>query len=146
MIENALQLAAEAHKGQTDKSGNPYIFHPLRVGIKLFELEADADLACAGFLHDVVEDNSALSVHGIEVEFGSKVADLVGLVTRNEGETYEEYITRALSDRQSALIKLVDVIDNLRPGCPDSLRERYRKTLAKIEAILPDKYVEYVQR
>ncbi len=56
IIEKAYRVASEAHKDQKRKSGEPYIIHPLCVGIILAELEMDKETIAAGILHDVVED------------------------------------------------------------------------------------------
>ena len=56
LIEKAYQEAAEAHKDQLRKSGEPYIIHPLCVAIILADLEMDKETIAAGLLHDVVED------------------------------------------------------------------------------------------
>ena len=56
LIEKAYQEAAEAHKEQLRKSGEPYIIHPLCVAIILADLEMDKETIAAGLLHDVVED------------------------------------------------------------------------------------------
>ena len=56
MIEKAYQIAKNAHEGQLRKSGEPYIIHPLCVGIILADLEMDKETIVAGILHDVVED------------------------------------------------------------------------------------------
>ena len=56
MIEKAYKIASDAHKDQKRKSGEPYIIHPLCVGIILADLELDKESIAAGLLHDVVED------------------------------------------------------------------------------------------
>ena len=56
MIQKAYQVAKEAHKDQKRKSGEPYIIHPLCVGIILADLELDKETIVAGLLHDAVED------------------------------------------------------------------------------------------
>ena len=56
LIEKAYRVAADAHKDQKRKSGEPYIIHPLCVAIILADLELDKESIAAGLLHDVVED------------------------------------------------------------------------------------------
>ena len=80
MIEKAYQVAAEAHKDQKRKSGEPYIIHPLCVGIILADLEMDKETIAAGLLHDVVED-TVMTYDEIKEEFGEEVAQLVDGVT-----------------------------------------------------------------
>ena len=81
LIRKAYEVADRAHEGQMRKSGEPYIIHPLCVGIILADLEMDKETIAAGILHDVVED-TAMSVEDIEHEFGVDVALLVDGVTK----------------------------------------------------------------
>ena len=81
LIEKAYQEAAEAHKEQFRKSGEPYIIHPLCVAIILADLEMDKETIAAGLLHDVVED-TILTKEQIEESFGADVALLVDGVTK----------------------------------------------------------------
>jgi GTP pyrophosphokinase len=81
LIEKAYNQASEAHQGQLRKSGEPYIIHPLCVGIILADLEMDKETIAAGLLHDVVED-TICTKEEIEKSFGSDVALLVDGVTK----------------------------------------------------------------
>ena len=81
MIEKAYRVADKAHEEQKRKSGEPYIIHPLCVGIILADLEMDKETIAAGILHDVVEDTN-MSVEDIRTEFGDDVALLVDGVTK----------------------------------------------------------------
>ncbi len=81
LIEKAYKLADEAHKTQVRKSGEPYIIHPLCVGIILADLEMDKETIAAGLLHDVVEDTIFTSEE-LEQQFGADVALLVDGVTK----------------------------------------------------------------
>jgi GTP pyrophosphokinase len=91
-VAAALQLAAQAHAGQTRKSGEPFITHPLEVTRILAEMRADTDSLIAGLLHDTVEDTEAVSFDDIEARFGTAVRRIV------EGETKISKITRASPD------------------------------------------------
>lgn len=78
MIEKAIEVATEAHRGQKRKgSGIPYIFHPLCVGAILAENHCCVDVIVAGILHDTIEDTS-LTAKKIGEMFGSEVERLVG--------------------------------------------------------------------
>ena len=81
LIEKAYHLADDAHKGQARKSGEPYIIHPLCVGIILADLEMDKETIAAGLLHDVVEDTLYTDDELREI-FGADVALLVDGVTK----------------------------------------------------------------
>ena len=81
MIEKAFDIAYHAHEGQCRKSGEPYIIHPLWVGIILADLELDKETIVAGILHDVVED-TVMTEEEITKVFGEEVALLVDGVTK----------------------------------------------------------------
>jgi hypothetical protein len=107
-LERAIALAAEAHTGQKDKAGKPYILHPLRV---MLAQQSD-DARIVAVLHDTVEDTgltiSALSKEG----FPARILDAILSVSRNEGETYDDFIARALKNPIGRLVKKADLEDN----------------------------------
>lgn len=132
LIEKAYQKAAEAHRDQRRKSGEPYIIHPLCVAIILADLELDKETLAAGLLHDVVED-TIWTKEGIEEEFGEDVALLVDGVTKltalqlttdSAGKTQEQLDIQAQNlrkmflamakDIRVILIKLADRLHNMR--------------------------------
>ena len=83
-IEKAYELANEAHEGQTRKSGEPYIIHPVEVAeIVAVELKLDANTVIAAFLHDVVED-ADITMEEIEERFGKRVRELVQSETEDK--------------------------------------------------------------
>ena len=81
LLRRAYAYAAEKHDGQTRRSGEPYITHPLAVATILTELEMDDATLVAGLLHDVVED-CGVSREQLAAEFGGEIADLVDGVTK----------------------------------------------------------------
>ncbi|MCA9645870.1 MAG: HD domain-containing protein, partial [Myxococcales bacterium] len=80
-IHRAFEVGDEAHVGQTRKSGEPYITHPLAVATILAEMRLDEETICAAILHDVLEDTE-VGRATIAGEFGETVADLVDGVTK----------------------------------------------------------------
>jgi GTP pyrophosphokinase len=60
MLAKVIAIAALAHSGRKDKSGHPEILHPMRVGMKFYEMGEKDAVVYAGFLHDVVEDTNVL--------------------------------------------------------------------------------------
>ncbi len=130
MIEKAYQVAAQAHKNQVRKSGEPYIIHPLCVAIILADLELDKETIVAGLLHDVVED-TIMTDEEIRTEFGSDVALLVDGVTKLEqlplsregandsrlemqAENLRKMFLAMAKDIRVILIKLADRLHNMR--------------------------------
>ena len=76
LVKKAYEFAAEAHKGQMRKTGDPYIEHPLQVALILARVQLDANSLAAALLHDVPE-NCGIPVEKLEARFGPEVAKLV---------------------------------------------------------------------
>jgi len=81
LVQLAYDYAAEAHKGQTRKSGEPYIIHPLAAAHFLADMHIDPVIVVATLLHDVPEDTDR-SLDEIEKNFGSEVSSLVRGITK----------------------------------------------------------------
>ena len=122
-VRDAYALAAEAHKKQRRKTGEPYIIHPIAVArIVAEELELGANPVIAAFLHDVVEDTD-YTIEDIRERFGDDVAFLVGVVTKQKKEKYEkskqvdnyrQILASVQYDVRAILIKLADRLHNMR--------------------------------
>jgi len=107
-IERAVAIAAEAHTGQIDKAGAPYLLHPLRL---MLQMETTEDRIVAA-LHDVVED-SDWSLECLRREgFSRVIIEAIDSVTRRQSETYEEFVLRAAQNSIGRRVKLADLRDN----------------------------------
>lgn len=108
-LERAIQIAAQAHAGQFDKAGQPYILHPLRVMLRV-----DSELErMAAVLHDVVED-TAVTLVELETEgFPPAVLHAVQALTKRPGETRLEAAARAAQDPVALVVKLADNAENM---------------------------------
>ncbi len=109
-LEKAIRIATQAHGEQQDKSGRPYILHPLRVMMSM----ATEQEMIAAVLHDVVEDNQHWSFERLGQEgFPADIIQTLDHLTRRSDEPYEEYILRAASHPIARKIKLADLRDNM---------------------------------
>jgi len=108
-LERAIEIAVEAHKGQKDKAGIPYVLHPLRL---MFKMESNNE-KIAALLHDVVED-SDWTLDDLKKEgFNSDVIEAVSLLTRDEKDSYDEFVQKTVSNPISKNVKIADINDNL---------------------------------
>ena len=143
MIEKAYKVAAEAHKDQKRKSGEPYIIHPLCVAIILADLEMDKETIAAGLLHDVVED-TVMTLDELTKEFGPEVAFLVDGVTKLtqlnwdkdkveiQAENLRKMFLAMAKDIRVIIVKLADRLHNMRTGQywkPEKQKEKARETM-----------------
>ena len=109
LLEKAVSIALEAHKGKKDKAGAPYILHPLRV---MFQMETEEEMIAA-VLHDVLEDAAITPDQLREMGFSERVLKALDSVTKRAGEEYEDYVRRAASHPIGKKIKLADLRDNM---------------------------------
>jgi len=121
-IRKAYEVAERLHEGQTRKSGDPYITHPLAVATILAELGMTAPTLCAALLHDTVED-TAYTLEELRSDFGDEVVHLVDGVTKldkvNYGDTAQSETIRKMvvamsRDIRVLVIKLADRLHNMR--------------------------------
>jgi len=106
--QKAFELAVKAHAGQVDKSGQPYIFHPMAVAAE-FKTSLERMVA---ILHDVVEDTKVTQAE-IDAKFPSQVAGAVKAITHLKGETNVDYLARCAKNPTAKAVKIADVKHNL---------------------------------
>ena len=121
----ARKIAAKKHAGQTDKQGVPYIEHPVRVAARL----DDPKLKVVALLHDILEDTDMTAEELLKEGISRECVDMVQLLTRKEDQNYRDYILSVKAHPEIIPVKLADLQDNLRPGCPPALRKRYEEAL-----------------
>jgi (p)ppGpp synthase/HD superfamily hydrolase len=109
LLERAISIAVEAHRGQKDKNGKPYILHPISVMGKV-DTESEKIVAV---LHDVVEDTDWTFDDLKKEGFPQEIIDALDGVTKREGEEYEDFVNRSAKNPISRRIKLADLEDNM---------------------------------
>lgn len=135
----AVQIAADAHLGQFDKSNTPYIYHPLRLMLRANGREEKM----VAVLHDVIEDSDWTFERLQREGFSRAVLRALEHLTRRADERYEEFIERVTRDRLAMRVKLLDLADNsdrsrlAAPTEHDLARyEKYRRATEVIERAL----------
>ena len=145
IIERAYAVAERAHEGQSRKSGDPYITHPLAVATILAELGMTPVTIAAALLHDTVEDTT-YSLDALEEDFGAEVAKLVDGVTKldkvsygdaAQAETVRKMIVAMARDIRVLVIKLADRLHNARTWRYVSQASAQRKAQETLEIYAP---------
>lgn len=124
LLKKAYVFAAQAHKGQTRRSGEPYLSHSLEVANMLADMKLDKTTLAAGLLHDVLEDTDATAVE-LAQAFGKEITHLVEGVTKisrvqesspeaRQAESIRKIILTMTDDLRVIFIKLADRIHNLK--------------------------------
>ena len=107
LTKKALRIAYDAHHGQRDKSGGPYIFHPYH----LAEQMKDEITTCVALLHDVAEDTE-ITFQQLAKEFPEEIIVPLKLLTHEKGADYLEYIENLRKDPVAKAVKLADLEHN----------------------------------
>lgn len=132
LLEKALSIALQAHKGQQDKAGKPYILHVLRVMMAVNK----TDEKIVALLHDAIEDSN-ITFQDLEKEsFPQFVIEAVKLLTKTNHQDYIEYIRNIQKNEIAKSVKISDLNDNMnlkrikQLSDKDRLRmEKYKKAL-----------------
>ena len=142
LTKKAMRIAFDAHYGQTDRGGTPYICHPLHVADEM----RDETTTVIALLHDVLEDTE-LTREDLEKEgIPEDIISSVELLSRDKSAPYSEYIDKILSsgNRNAVLVKHADLLHNTdesrteHGSLPKRLSERYKAALIKVEQFLKD--------
>ena len=110
MLDKMLVLCTNAHHGQFDKGGRPYILHPLRV--MSFLKTDDEELQCIALGHDVIEDTKTTYKDLTEAGISQRVQDGIRALTKVPGETYDEYKERVFASKDAMTVKMCDLRHN----------------------------------
>lgn len=136
-LDTTLMLAVRAHYGRTDKGGQPYILHPIRIMMRQTTLEARQ----VALLHDVIEDTDMTLDHIREYGFSEVVIEAMDAITRRPDEPYlSEYIERVALNRIATAVKIDDLLDNMDPTRlvvvtakdQDRIDHRYKPALQRL--------------
>ncbi|MEM8815495.1 MAG: bifunctional (p)ppGpp synthetase/guanosine-3',5'-bis(diphosphate) 3'-pyrophosphohydrolase [Pseudomonadota bacterium] len=122
-VARAYEFSADAHEGQTRKTGEPYITHPVAVAHSLGRMHLDVEAIVAALLHDVVEDTDA-TLDDLSERFGEEVAALVDGVSKldqiqfrsraeAQAESFRKMMLAMIEDIRVILVKLADRLHNM---------------------------------
>jgi (p)ppGpp synthase/HD superfamily hydrolase len=143
LIRRAYDVAASWHQGQTRRSGDPYITHPLAVATILAELGADDEMLCAALLHDTVED-TACTLAALSGQFGAEVAALVAGTSAldqlkgRRGRNLSEVLAAVRSaDTRVMAIKVADRLHNMRTVEFIAHAKQLRKSRESLDIFAP---------
>ena len=139
-LEDAITIATAAHDGQVDKSGRPYIGHPLRV---MASVSGEHE-QMAAVLHDVIEDTPVTAADLLARGCPAAVVDAVVALSHLPEEPQEDYLRRVAANPLALSVKRADISDNLSPAriarLDEATQERLKVKYARALGLL-DEYV-----
>ena len=130
--KKAMKLCFEAHKEQRDKSGMPYVFHPLH----LAEQMPDEETTIVALLHDVIEDTQYTLADLRDMGFEDEVLDALALMTHDKSVPYMDYVARIRENRIARTVKIADLRHNSDLTRLDKIDEKARGRIEKYKAAL----------
>ena len=126
LTKKAMKLCFEAHRDQVDKTGIPYVFHPIHLAE---EMTDELTTVCA-LLHDVVEDSEYTFDDLRNMGFPERVIRALILLTHEDGVAYMDYVRRIATDPIAKQVKMADLKHNSDLSRLDTVDE---KALARVE-------------
>ncbi len=137
LTKKAMKIAFDAHREQVDKTGIPYIYHP----IHLAEQMDDEISTCAALLHDIVEDTDITFEDLAKQGFGDEIISVLKLLTHDDGVDYMEYVGKIKSNPTAVKVKLADLKHNSDLTRLDNVdeyaikrNEKYKKAIDFLES------------
>lgn len=130
-LERAIEIAANAHSGQTDKGGQPYVLHPIRVMLSVTSLNE----RMAAILHDVVEDTEWTLEALLAEGFPGEVVAAVEALTKHPGEARIDAAGRARRNPIARAVKIADVTDNMNIDRIATLTEKDHARLSEYKQV-----------
>jgi (p)ppGpp synthase/HD superfamily hydrolase len=135
LLAVAIAIAYQAHDGQIDKAGKPYISHPLTVMAQMDTIESKI----VAVLHDAIEDSDLTIADLVNQGFPEFIIEAIAAITKLDGELYENYILRVQSNAIALKVKIADITHNMdisriaNPTAKDFQRlEKYEKVLTQL--------------
>ena len=110
LLGKVLVLATNAHAGQFDRGGNPYILHPLKVMHYL--KTTDEELQCIALLHDVIEDTNTTWEDLVNAGCTDRIIYAVAALTKMPGQSYDEYKKTVMANPDAMRVKMADLRHN----------------------------------
>lgn len=107
LTRKAIWVAFRAHAGQVDKTGLPYILHPLQVAERM----TDELGTCVALLHDVVED-TAVTLEDLRADFPPEVVEAVRLLSHDLDVPYADYVRALAGNPLARAVKIADLAHN----------------------------------
>ena len=130
--KKTMRLCYEAHQGQMDKSGIPYVFHPIHVA----EQMTDEQTTIVALLHDVIEDTDYTLQDLEKMGFERPVLDALALMTHKKGVPYLEYVAKLKDNPIARAVKLADLRHNSDLSRLDTVDEKAKSRLEKYKAAI----------
>ena len=127
LTKKAMKLCFAAHKDQFDKSGIPYVFHP----IHLAEQMSTEETTVVALLHDVIEDTDYTIENLTDMGFKKEITDAIGLMTHAAGVDYFEYVAAIKNNPIARAVKLADLNHNSNLSRLDVVDEKALKRREK---------------
>ena len=110
VLEEVILLAAKKHYGQKDKSGKPYILHPIEVMCSVPTVEEKI----VAIAHDLIEDTDTTLDDLRNLNIPEELVEAIYSVTKRKNEKYSDFIKRASENEVGIKVKIADIEHNTR--------------------------------